>query len=230
MWKCSCWSEKSWLTFFFPQVKPLAQAEAPHGHFNQARDQNASNPASIEHHHVQNSPSITKPLPPPVALKPTSVPRGPRGLLDSPVKDREPPEKSPEDPSQKSFLGKLKAFEKMDQSARVQRLLELQQAQEARVMSMSDSVWNTFDVKKIELKDEKLTILCFLVGDCSEAPRHLCRPHKIPETGPQQTTAYWVRVLFPLRSKKCFHDPKKETCLGTEALSLIQWQQSVREA
>lgn len=119
---------------FFSQVKPLAQGEAPHGHFNQPRDLNASNPASIEHHHIQNSPSITKPIPPPIALKPTSVPRTPRSLMNSPIKDREPFEKSPEDPSQKSFLGKLRAFEKMDQFARAQRVLELQQAQDARVM------------------------------------------------------------------------------------------------
>lgn len=127
---------------FFSQMKPLAQGEAPHGHFNQPRDPNASNPASIEHHHIQNSPSITKPLPPPIALKPTSVPRAPRGLMDSPIKDREPLEQSPEDPSQKSFMGKLKAFEKMDQFARAQRVLELQQAQDARVMSMCESQVN----------------------------------------------------------------------------------------
>lgn len=191
---------------FFSQVKPLAQGETPHGHFTQPRDPNASNPANIEHHHIQNPPSITKPLPPPVALKPTSVPRATRGLMDSPIKDRERPERSPEDPSQKSFLGKLKAFEKMDQFARAQRVLEIQQAQDARVMSMCESevcCW-------CELKYEIRLILCLLVGDCSEAPRHLCCPNKIPETGPQQTTAYWVRSLFPLRSKKCFHGPKKK--------------------
>ncbi|XP_060788314.1 tight junction protein ZO-2 isoform X2 [Neoarius graeffei] len=124
------------MSTFLPEpakVKPLAQGEAPHGHFNQPRDLNASNPASIEHHHIQNSPSITKPIPPPIALKPTSVPRTPRSLMNSPIKDREPFEKSPEDPSQKSFLGKLRAFEKMDQFARAQRVLELQQAQDARL-------------------------------------------------------------------------------------------------
>lgn len=123
----------------FSQKKPLAQGEAPHGHFNQPRDPNASNPANVEHHHVQNSPCITKPLPPPIALKPTLVSRAPRGLMDSPIKERGPPEPSPEDPSQRSFLGKLKAFEKMDQFARAQRVLELQQAQDARVISMRES-------------------------------------------------------------------------------------------
>lgn len=119
---------------FFSQVKPLDQGEAPHGHFNQPRDPNASNPANFEH--LQNSPSINKPLPPPVALKPTSVLRPPRSLMDSPIKEQGPPGHSPEDPSQKSFLGKLKSFEKMDQFARAQRVLELQQAQDARVHIM----------------------------------------------------------------------------------------------
>lgn len=43
-------------------------------------------------------------------------------------------EESPvEDPSMQSFLGKIKAFEKMDHFARAQRVLELQEAQNARV-------------------------------------------------------------------------------------------------
>uniref|UniRef100_A0A3B3SH92 Tight junction protein 2a (zona occludens 2) n=1 Tax=Paramormyrops kingsleyae TaxID=1676925 RepID=A0A3B3SH92_9TELE len=37
------------------------------------------------------------------------------------------------DPSQKSFLGKVKTFEKLDHLARAQRMLELQEAQNARV-------------------------------------------------------------------------------------------------
>lgn len=46
----------------------------------------------------------------------------------------EPANDSPaEDPSMKSFLGKIKAFEKMDHVARAQRMLELQEAQNARV-------------------------------------------------------------------------------------------------
>ncbi|KAM6954155.1 tight junction protein ZO-2b [Aplochiton taeniatus] len=42
-------------------------------------------------------------------------------------------QQSPEDPSRRSFLGKIKAFEKMDHFARAQRLLELQEAQNARL-------------------------------------------------------------------------------------------------
>uniref|UniRef100_I3K4S7 Tight junction protein 2a (zona occludens 2) n=1 Tax=Oreochromis niloticus TaxID=8128 RepID=I3K4S7_ORENI len=47
--------------------------------------------------------------------------------LQHPGKDEE------EDPANKSFLGKIKAFEKMDHLARAQRILELQEAENARL-------------------------------------------------------------------------------------------------
>lgn len=59
-----------------------------------------------------------KPPPPPVAQKP-------------PVTRLNQPEE--EDPAATSFLGKIKAFEKMDHLARAQRLLELQEAENARL-------------------------------------------------------------------------------------------------
>ncbi|GLD56684.1 tight junction protein ZO-2-like isoform X1 [Lates japonicus] len=67
-----------------------------------------------------------KPLPPPVALKPT-VPR-----LNQHTEEQSPGKKE-EDPANKSFLGKIQAFEKMDHLARAQRLLELQEAENARL-------------------------------------------------------------------------------------------------
>ncbi|XP_032394721.1 tight junction protein ZO-2a isoform X3 [Etheostoma spectabile] len=72
---------------------------------------------------------VHKPLPPPVALKPT-LPRP-----NQPPVAKEPGE---EDPANKSFLGKkmgdqIKAFEKMDHLARAQRMLELQEAENARL-------------------------------------------------------------------------------------------------
>ncbi|XP_047200372.1 tight junction protein ZO-2a isoform X6 [Hippoglossus stenolepis] len=67
-----------------------------------------------------------RPLPPPVALKPP-VPRMPS---EEPTPGREE-----DDPAAKSFLGKnqIKAFEKMDHLARAQRILELQEAENARL-------------------------------------------------------------------------------------------------
>uniref|UniRef100_A0A8C9THL6 Tight junction protein ZO-2-like n=1 Tax=Scleropages formosus TaxID=113540 RepID=A0A8C9THL6_SCLFO len=77
---------------------------------------------------------MTRPPPVPVALKPVFGSRSSRGAPDiQPLGDQGQPEESPEDPSQKSFLGKVKAFEKMDHFARVQRMLELQEAQNARL-------------------------------------------------------------------------------------------------
>ncbi|KAG7240846.1 hypothetical protein INR49_023420 [Caranx melampygus] len=67
-----------------------------------------------------------KPLPPPVAMKPT-IPR-----LNHPPEEKSPEKEEEEDPANKSFLGKIKAFEKMDHLARAQRMLELQEAENAR--------------------------------------------------------------------------------------------------
>lgn len=41
-----------------------------------------------------------------------------------------------EDPSMRSFLGKIKAFEKMDHFARARRILDVQEAHNARVSTV----------------------------------------------------------------------------------------------
>ncbi|KAM6901004.1 tight junction protein ZO-2a isoform 2-T2 [Lycodopsis pacificus] len=69
---------------------------------------------------------VNRPLPPPVALKPPV----PRQSQSQPPEERSPGD---EDPANKSFLGKIKAFEKMDHLARAQRILELQEAENARL-------------------------------------------------------------------------------------------------
>ncbi|MCI4388628.1 hypothetical protein PGIGA_G00088210 [Pangasianodon gigas] len=66
----------------------------------------------------------TKPPPPPVALKPSFLARG------APPQE---PATGTEDPASRSFLGKVKAFEQMDHLARAQRMLELQEAEHARL-------------------------------------------------------------------------------------------------
>ncbi|KAG5834815.1 hypothetical protein ANANG_G00265600 [Anguilla anguilla] len=68
--------------------------------------------------------------PPPVALKPS---RGSRALPDNLPPPPESPVESAEDPAGKSFMGKVKAFQEMEHQARAQRILELQEAQNARV-------------------------------------------------------------------------------------------------
>ncbi|XP_046900508.1 tight junction protein ZO-2a isoform X1 [Hypomesus transpacificus] len=68
------------------------------------------------------APGGTKPAPPPVAVKP-SLPHLPQA----------PASQAGEDPANRSFLGKVKAFEQMDHLARAQRMLELQEAEQARL-------------------------------------------------------------------------------------------------
>ncbi|KAF7700735.1 tight junction protein ZO-2a [Silurus meridionalis] len=63
----------------------------------------------------------TKPPPPPVALKPSFLSRVAQ------------PQEHAEDPASRSFQGKVKAFQQMDHLARAQRMLELQEAEHARL-------------------------------------------------------------------------------------------------
>ncbi|XP_073730124.1 tight junction protein ZO-2a isoform X1 [Misgurnus anguillicaudatus] len=71
-------------------------------------------------------PVSTKPLPPPVALKPSFNMRS--GSADD-TSSNDPAD----DPANRSFMGKVKAFEKMDHLARAKRMLELQEAEQARL-------------------------------------------------------------------------------------------------
>uniref|UniRef100_A0A671PPX6 Tight junction protein ZO-2-like n=1 Tax=Sinocyclocheilus anshuiensis TaxID=1608454 RepID=A0A671PPX6_9TELE len=137
------------------KVKMLSQVEASRGQYDPSRnyDSRSSSPASSEHPRSQDSPAKTKPLPPPTALKPTYVSRSSRGLVNSPpVRDRKPLEDSPDNPSQRSFLGKVKAFEKMDHLARTQRVLEIQEAQNARM----EIAQKHPDIYAIPMKSQKL--------------------------------------------------------------------------
>ncbi|XP_026862978.2 tight junction protein ZO-2a isoform X1 [Electrophorus electricus] len=65
-----------------------------------------------------------RPPPPPVAQKPSFLGRA--GPALEPASDVD-------DPAKRSFLGKVKAFEQMDHLARTQRMLELQEAEYARL-------------------------------------------------------------------------------------------------
>uniref|UniRef100_A0A671XM25 Tight junction protein 2a (zona occludens 2) n=1 Tax=Sparus aurata TaxID=8175 RepID=A0A671XM25_SPAAU len=67
-----------------------------------------------------------RPPPPPVALKPSL------NRLNQSSEEQSPGKEEP-DPANKSFLGKIKAFEQMDHLARAQRMLELQEAENARL-------------------------------------------------------------------------------------------------
>ncbi|KAG7476282.1 hypothetical protein MATL_G00081240 [Megalops atlanticus] len=110
-----------------PSPPPSFVPEPPKARVQSQQDSSRSGDSHVssDHAHSQES-SGGKPPPPPVALKPSHGLRGARGPSSSQDSDSE-------DPAQKSFLGKVKAFEKMDHQARAQRVLELQEAQNARV-------------------------------------------------------------------------------------------------
>uniref|UniRef100_A0A9J7YUK7 Tight junction protein 2a (zona occludens 2) n=1 Tax=Cyprinus carpio carpio TaxID=630221 RepID=A0A9J7YUK7_CYPCA len=79
-----------------------------------------------------DAPVSSKPLPPPVAQKPSFTSRtGPADDTTSgdPL----------DDPASRTFRGKVKAFEQMDHLARAKRMLELQEAEQARVCASSHS-------------------------------------------------------------------------------------------
>ncbi|XP_056231636.1 tight junction protein ZO-2-like isoform X2 [Seriola aureovittata] len=97
--------------------------------FNKLRSLVASQPRA--------APTETAVHPPVVACRQQD-----EGADDSPV----------EDPSMKSFLGKIKAFEKMDHFARAHRMLELQEAQNARL----EIAQKHPDIYAVPLKTAKL--------------------------------------------------------------------------
>lgn len=141
------------LAFLLFQVKvPLRDDGPVRGPSESSRgyDSHSSSPASSDHPRSQDSPGAGRPPPPPSALRPSSASRSSRGpaVIDSqPPPQQQPqqqgpvpalggpeePRENPDDPSQQSFMGKVRAFEKMDHFARAQRMLELQEAQNARV-------------------------------------------------------------------------------------------------
>uniref|UniRef100_A0A672Z5R8 Tight junction protein ZO-2-like n=1 Tax=Sphaeramia orbicularis TaxID=375764 RepID=A0A672Z5R8_9TELE len=94
---------------------------------------------------VQSNLSICGAVPPPAA------PSG-AGLPTCRQQEEEGEQSPIADPSMKSFLGKIKAFEKMDHFARAQRILELQEAQNARL----EIAQKHPDIYAVPLKTAKL--------------------------------------------------------------------------
>ncbi|XP_062870511.1 tight junction protein ZO-2a [Trichomycterus rosablanca] len=86
---------------------------------NRASDSHSSSTLSSD------VPTSHRPAPPPVAQKPSFLGRG--------AQAQEPQSDTAEDPANQSLLGKIKAFEKIDHLARAQRMLELQEAEFARL-------------------------------------------------------------------------------------------------
>uniref|UniRef100_A0A8C2JVT6 Tight junction protein 2b (zona occludens 2) n=1 Tax=Cyprinus carpio TaxID=7962 RepID=A0A8C2JVT6_CYPCA len=172
------------MSTFLPEpakVKLQSQSEVSRGQYDLSRnyDSRSSSPASSEHPRSQDSPAKTKPPPPPTPLKPTYVSRTSRGLLNSPpVRDSKPLEDSPGDPSKRSFLGKVKAFEQMDHLARTQKVLDIQQAQNARL----EIAQKHPDIYAVPMKSQKLDHSRPQPIGSSARPEPQTPPCKLPYT------------------------------------------------
>ncbi|XP_028850884.1 tight junction protein ZO-2b isoform X2 [Denticeps clupeoides] len=156
-----------------PKVKTLPQSpvlRGPHDS-NHGYESHSSSPTNSDHPRGHDSPGGSKPPPPPVALKPSYTSR-----LTQPTRDHAQLEKSPEDPSQKSFLGKVRAFEKMDHFARTQRMLELQEAQNARL----EIAQKHPDIYAVPLKSQKLDHSRPQPIGSSSRPEPQATPSKLP--------------------------------------------------
>uniref|UniRef100_A0A6Q2XJ58 Tight junction protein 2b (zona occludens 2) n=1 Tax=Esox lucius TaxID=8010 RepID=A0A6Q2XJ58_ESOLU len=122
-------------------------------------DSHSSSPASSDPPPLPralNSFGKAKPLAPaPAGFRPSYNPQDTTSRL-APVtavsRVPEQPGGSPEDPSLRTFLGKIKAFEKMDHFARAQRMLELQEAQNARL----EIAQKHPDIYAVPVKTQKL--------------------------------------------------------------------------
>lgn len=134
-----------------PPPPPISHLVAPH-------------PPPLPPHF--NSPGKHRPLgvpqPPPPPPKPGIFGSLTEAAVHSPVslssmtvvacrQQEQIAEDSPvDDPSMKTFLGKVKAFEKMEHLARAQRLLEVQEAENARVGVTKSVQWSCVVLRDLE--------------------------------------------------------------------------------
>ncbi|XP_041666627.1 tight junction protein ZO-2a isoform X2 [Cheilinus undulatus] len=140
-----------------------------------------------------------KPAPPPVALKP-SITR-----LNHPSEEQSP-EVEEEDPANKSFLGKIKAFEKMDHLARAQRMLELQEAENARL----EIAQKHPDIYAVPIKLPKPNLnRPQPIGSSSNPDQQTpFRPHYSESKGHEEDEAEYRRQLAE-QTKRGYYNPQK---------------------
>ncbi|KAG7234288.1 hypothetical protein INR49_005249 [Caranx melampygus] len=140
-----------------PHHHPCQQHPAPLSSSRSYDSPSSSSPASSNNDPptpISHSTVLPSPLPPPPihhfssfnklrplrALQPPAAPMEttvhplvvPPSVVPCKQQEEAANDSPAEDPSTKSFLGKIKAFEKMDHFARAQRMVELQEAQNAR--------------------------------------------------------------------------------------------------
>ncbi|XP_041825901.1 tight junction protein ZO-2a isoform X2 [Melanotaenia boesemani] len=147
-----------------------------------------------------------KPLPPPVAMKPAITRLAQSSDDHSPGKEGEE-----DDPANKSFLGKrmgnqIKAFEKMDHLARAQRLLELQEAENARL----EIAQKHPDIYAVPVKLPKPNLnRPQPIGSSSNAePQTMSRPLYSETRGQEDSEADYRRQLAE-QTKRGYYNPQK---------------------
>uniref|UniRef100_A0AAQ4RT70 Tight junction protein 2a (zona occludens 2) n=1 Tax=Gasterosteus aculeatus aculeatus TaxID=481459 RepID=A0AAQ4RT70_GASAC len=128
---------------------------------------------------------VNRPLPPPVALKPTAH------RPSHPSEERRPGD---EDPANTSFQGKIKAFEKMDHLARAQRILELQEAENARVSIETLNCWII------------AASVCLISSSAN--PEQPLRPPYSESRGYEEDEAEYRRQLAE-QTKRGYYNPQK---------------------
>ncbi|XP_059214112.1 tight junction protein ZO-2a isoform X2 [Centropristis striata] len=147
--------------------------------------------------------AANKPPPPPVALKPS----GPRLSLTSEDQGPQGPRDPEEDPANKSFLGKIKAFEKMDHLARAQRLLELQEAENARL----EIAQKHPDIYAVPVKLPKPNLnRPQPIGSSSQpGDQQTSRPAFSESRGFEEDEAEYRRQLAAEQSRRGYYNPQK---------------------
>lgn len=124
-----------------------------------------------------DAPVSSKPLPPPVAQKPSfTLKTGPADdtTSDHPLND----------PASRTFRGKVKAFEQMDHLARAKRMLELQEAELARVCVSSHS--------------HKHTSYC--VSDSRNITNTVQKCHISPQNHKKSIDIFWINKMKKIKN------------------------------
>lgn len=140
-----------------------------------------------------------KPPPPPVAMKPNIARLNQSSEEQSPGKEEE-------DPSNKSFLGKIKAFEKMDHLARAQRLLELQEAENAR-LEIAQKHPDIYAVP-VKLPKPNLNRPQPIGSSSNPEPQTPSRPSYSESRGHEDDEAEYRRQLAD-QTKRGYYNPQK---------------------
>ncbi|XP_014871166.1 tight junction protein ZO-2a isoform X3 [Poecilia latipinna] len=143
--------------------------------------------------------AASRPAPPPVALKPNIA-----RLHQAPEEPAPANPQEEEDPANKSFLGKIKAFEKMDHLARAQRLLELQEAENARL----EIAQKHPDIYAVPVKLPKSNQNRPQPIGSNAEPQTMSRPAYSETRGNEDTDAEYRRQLAD-QTRRGYYNPQK---------------------